>query len=61
MWRMCSWSTLRKPVRVARRSNSRRRTPLLLRYIICLFSLSRKMDTPENLTQEIFKIFCIIV
>lgn len=35
-------------------------TPLL-QYIICLFSLSRKMDTPEDLTQEIFKIFYIIV
>lgn len=33
----------------------------LLRYIIYPFSLSRKMDTPEDLTQEIFKIFFIIV
>ena len=60
MWRMCSRSTSCKPVRTVRWSNSRRRTPPLLRYIIYQFSISRKTDISEGLILETFKIYFLV-
>ncbi len=60
MWRMCSWSTPCKPVRMARWNNSRRRTPPLLRYIIYQFSISRKTDISEGMILETFKIYFLV-